>query len=113
MLTGRISLAVLVTFGSFVVAVGMTHAASPSLYQAYCALMICWLLMKDAEKPHDRWLFLAGLIAAGGLDVGIACGVEQMSHVPLGANVYNGPGTPRTDPWPWDDPPRGAVRCRR
>src|SRR5437868_13647534 len=35
---------------------------------------------------------VAGLIAAGGIDVGIACGVEAMSRVPLGANVINGPG---------------------
>ena len=30
---------------------------------------------------------VAGLIAAGAIDVGIACGVEAMSRVPLGANV--------------------------
>src|SRR3954471_20939832 len=35
---------------------------------------------------------VAGLIAAGGMDVGIACGVEAMSRVPLGSNVINGPG---------------------
>src|SRR6266699_1316710 len=35
---------------------------------------------------------VAGLIAAGGVDIGIACGVEAMSRVPLGANVANGPG---------------------
>jgi acetyl-CoA C-acetyltransferase len=52
---------------------------------------------------------IAGLIAAGGADVGIACGVEQMSHVPLGANVYNGPGSPRSEPWPYDDPPNGQF----
>ncbi|HEX6310598.1 MAG TPA: steroid 3-ketoacyl-CoA thiolase [Acidimicrobiia bacterium] len=52
---------------------------------------------------------IAGLIAAGGADVGIACGVEQMSHVPLGANVYNGPGSPRSQPWPYDDPPNGQF----
>jgi acetyl-CoA C-acetyltransferase len=52
---------------------------------------------------------VAGLIAAGGADVGIACGVEQMSHVPLGANVYNGPGSPRSEPWPYDDPPNGQF----
>ena len=40
---------------------------------------------------------VAGLIAAGGADVGIACGVEAMSHVGLGANVINGPGQSRTD----------------
>ncbi len=52
---------------------------------------------------------IAGLIAAGGADVGIACGVEQMSHVPLGANVYNGPGSPKTADWSWDDPPEGQF----
>jgi acetyl-CoA C-acetyltransferase len=51
----------------------------------------------------------AGLIAAGGADVTIGCGVEHMSHVHLGANVMNGPGRPRTDPWPWDDPPNGQF----
>ena len=51
----------------------------------------------------------AGLIAAGGADVTIACGIEQMSHVPLGANVSNGPGNPKTEPWPWDDPPNGQF----
>ena len=29
---------------------------------------------------------IAGLIAAGAIDIGIACGVEAMSRVPLGAN---------------------------
>jgi len=52
---------------------------------------------------------IAGLIAAGGADVGIACGVEQMSHVQLGANVMNGPGHYKTEPWPWDDPPNGQF----
>src|SRR6516225_10163941 len=37
---------------------------------------------------------VAGLIAAGAIDVGIACGVECMSRVPLGANVRPGPGRP-------------------
>ena len=39
----------------------------------------------------------AALIAAGGADVTIGCGVEPMSHVPLGANVINGPGHYKTD----------------
>ncbi|MDT4938816.1 MAG: acetyl-CoA C-acetyltransferase, partial [Pseudonocardiales bacterium] len=29
---------------------------------------------------------IAGLIATGAIDVGVACGVEAMSRVPLGAN---------------------------
>src|ERR687895_2707772 len=34
----------------------------------------------------------AGLIASGAIDVAVACGVESMSRVPLGANTKNGPG---------------------
>ena len=30
---------------------------------------------------------IAGLIATGAIDAGIACGIEAMSQVPLGANV--------------------------
>src|SRR3954452_16621219 len=30
---------------------------------------------------------VAGLISAGAIEVGIACGVEAMSRVPLGANI--------------------------
>ncbi len=52
---------------------------------------------------------VAGLIAAGGMDVGIACGVEAMSRVPLGANVMNGPGFYKTADYPWDDPPNGQF----
>ena len=36
----------------------------------------------------------AGLIAAGVVDVALACGVESMSRVPLGVAVSNGPGRP-------------------
>ena len=36
---------------------------------------------------------IESLIASGRLDVGIACGVEAMSRVGLGANVINGPGS--------------------
>ena len=34
----------------------------------------------------------AGLIASGAIDVAVACGVESMSRVPLGANTKAGPG---------------------
>ena len=47
---------------------------------------------------------VAGLIAAGAIDVGLACGVEMMSRVPLGANVFSGPGVPRPESWSWDSP---------
>jgi len=47
---------------------------------------------------------IAGLIAADAIDVGIACGVEAMSRVGLGANVFNGPGYFQPESWPWDNP---------
>ncbi|HEY2165943.1 MAG TPA: steroid 3-ketoacyl-CoA thiolase [Jatrophihabitantaceae bacterium] len=45
---------------------------------------------------------VAGLIATGAIDVGIACGVEAMSRVPLGAN--RGESSPRPDSWDIDLP---------
>ena len=45
-----------------------------------------------------------GLISSGSIDVGIACGVEAMSRVGLGANVINGPGYFEPAGWPWDTP---------
>ena len=48
--------------------------------------------------------FVANLISAGAIDIGIACGVEVMSRVGLGANVFNGPGKSRPDNFPWDMP---------
>jgi acetyl-CoA C-acetyltransferase len=48
--------------------------------------------------------FVAGLISAGAIDVGIGCGVEAMSRVGLGANAFNGPGRSRPDNFPWDMP---------
>src|SRR5436309_8031634 len=47
---------------------------------------------------------VAGLVAAGAVEVGIACGVEAMSRVGLGMNVFNGPGIPRPDGYPADMP---------
>jgi len=46
---------------------------------------------------------IAGLVAAGAIEIGIACGVEAMSRVPLGANVGT-TGTPKADTWDIDLP---------
>jgi acetyl-CoA C-acetyltransferase len=56
--------------------------------------------------------FIAGLIAAGAIDAGVACGVEMMSRVGLGAAVMGGPGVPRPDDWDFDLPDQftGADR---
>ncbi|MEE8581259.1 MAG: steroid 3-ketoacyl-CoA thiolase, partial [Myxococcota bacterium] len=48
--------------------------------------------------------FVANLIASGAIDVGLACGVEAMSRVPLGAESMNGPGSSRPPEFPWDMP---------
>ncbi len=48
--------------------------------------------------------FVSNLVATGAIDVGIACGIEAMSRVGLGANAYNGPGSSRPDDFPWDMP---------
>ncbi|MFI6042489.1 steroid 3-ketoacyl-CoA thiolase [Nocardia sp. NPDC051321] len=60
---------------------------------------------------------VAGLIAADAIDIGIACGVESMSRVPVGANLTRGPGHYKTRAYVWDDPPDaqfgGAERVAR
>jgi len=48
--------------------------------------------------------FVNNLIAADAIDIGISCGVEAMSRVGLGANVFNGPGSSKPDNFPWDMP---------
>jgi len=47
---------------------------------------------------------IAGLIATGAIDIGIACGVEDMSMVPLGANVGTEAGPRRPASWDIDMP---------
>ncbi|MBP1158872.1 MULTISPECIES: steroid 3-ketoacyl-CoA thiolase [unclassified Rhodococcus (in: high G+C Gram-positive bacteria)] len=47
---------------------------------------------------------IAGLIATGAIDIGVACGVEQMSQVPLGANVGTEAGPRRPASWDIDMP---------
>jgi acetyl-CoA C-acetyltransferase len=58
---------------------------------------------------------VAGLIHAGVIEVGIACGVEMMTRVPLGANIPPGTGTPRAPGWDLDMPDQftGADRIAR
>ena len=48
--------------------------------------------------------FIANLISADAIHSGIACGVEAMSRVGLGANAFNGPGKSRPEEFPWDMP---------
>jgi acetyl-CoA C-acetyltransferase len=75
--------------------------------QAACTTVDC-----QCGSAQQASHFVAGLIHTGAIDVGIACGVEMMSRVGLGANVLSGPGVPRPDDWDVDLPNQfvGAER---
>jgi acetyl-CoA C-acetyltransferase len=71
---------------------GLPHETAATTIDAQCG---------SAQQANN---FIAGLIATGAIDVGIACGVEAMSRVGLGANVINGPGKPKPEDWDLDMP---------
>ncbi len=52
---------------------------------------------------------VSALVAADAVDIGIACGVESMTRVPVGVNLHQGPGHYKTADYPWDDPPRAQF----
>jgi len=56
---------------------------------------------------------ISALVKGGTIDVGIACGLELMSHVGLGANVINGPGYFQPPNWPWDTAPDQFTMAER
>ncbi|MEU3270227.1 steroid 3-ketoacyl-CoA thiolase [Saccharomonospora sp. NPDC006951] len=57
-------------------------------------------------------LLVAGQIAMGALDVGLACGVEVMSRVPLTPKSGRGLGTPRPESWAIDTPDQYTAADR-
>ncbi len=73
------------------------HAGLP--YQTGC-------LTLDAQCGSGQQAvhLIAGLIAAGAISVGVGCGVEVMSRVPLRSNVGTEVGMPRPDSWDIDLP---------
>jgi acetyl-CoA C-acetyltransferase len=73
------------------------HAGLP--YQAGC-------LTLDAQcgSAQQAAHLIAGLIAADAISVGVACGVEAMSRVPLGSNRGTDVGSPRPASWDIDMP---------
>ncbi len=56
---------------------------------------------------------IQGLINSGSIDVGVACGIESMSRVGLGQNVYHGPGYFQPENWPWDTAPDQFTMVER
>jgi acetyl-CoA C-acetyltransferase len=56
---------------------------------------------------------VSSMIRTGSIDIGIACGVEAMSRVGLGMNVYNGPGYFVPESWPWDSTPDQFSSAQR
>ena len=55
---------------------------------------------------------IAGMIATDTIDVGIGCGVETMSRIPLGSTVMHGPGYCWPDDFPWDLPDQFVAAQR-
>ena len=69
------------------------HAGLP--YQVGCMTVDC-----QCGSAQQATHLVAGLIATGAIDAGIACGVEAMSRVGLGANA--GPDRARIRAESWD-----------
>ena len=64
----------------------------------------CLTLDAQCGSAQQAVHLIAGLIAAGAIDVGIGCGVESMSRLGLGANIGTGLGTPKPESWTIDMP---------
>jgi acetyl-CoA C-acetyltransferase len=64
----------------------------------------CMTLDAQCGSAQQAAHLVAGLIAADAIGVGVACGVEAMSRVPLGANVGTDFGKPRPASWQIDMP---------
>ncbi|BCJ41213.1 putative acetyl-CoA acetyltransferase FadA [Actinoplanes ianthinogenes] len=70
---------------------GLPHTTGCATVDAQCG-----------SAQHATHL-IAGLIAAGAIEAGVACGVESMSRVPLRANLGDA-GLPRPGSWDLDLP---------
>ena len=71
---------------------GLPYATAATTVDCQCG---------SAQQANN---FVANLINADAIEAGIACGVEAMSRVGLGANAFNGPGRSRPEEFPWDMP---------
>ena len=64
----------------------------------------CMTLDAQCGSAQHAVHLVAGLIAADAIGVGVGCGVEVMSRVPLRSNVGTLVGSPRPDTWDIDLP---------
>jgi acetyl-CoA C-acetyltransferase len=64
----------------------------------------CVTVDSQCGSAQQATHLIAGLIAAGAIEVGIACGVEAMSRVPLLSNRGVDVGIPRPESWEIDLP---------
>ncbi|MDH6628729.1 acetyl-CoA C-acetyltransferase [Streptomyces sp. LBL] len=90
----------------------VTHAGEQSMNPARTAWLSVGLPYETAATTVDCQCgssqqashMVANMVAAGVIDVGISCGVEAMSRVPLGSGSKHGPGKPFPDEWNVDLP---------
>ncbi len=90
----------------------VTHAGEQSMNPARNAWLTVGLPYETAATTVDCQCgssqqashMVANMVAAGVIDVGISCGVEAMSRVPLGSGSKHGPGKPWPDEWNVDLP---------
>jgi acetyl-CoA C-acetyltransferase len=64
----------------------------------------CFTVDAQCGSAQQATHLIAGLIAAGAIDAGVACGIEAMSRIPLGSNRGTDCGTPRPPTWDIDLP---------
>ncbi|MBB5933231.1 steroid 3-ketoacyl-CoA thiolase [Streptomyces zagrosensis] len=89
-----------------------THAGEQAMNLARNAWLAMGLPYETAATTVDCQCgasqqanhMVANMIASGVIDVGIGCGVEAMSRVPLGSDARHGPGRPWPDTWHVDLP---------
>jgi acetyl-CoA C-acetyltransferase len=73
-------------------AMGLPHSTAATTIDCQCG---------SSQQANN---LVSSMVAGGTVDVGIGCGVEAMSRVPLGANAKSGFGRPRPDEWSLDMP---------
>ncbi|RCG24240.1 steroid 3-ketoacyl-CoA thiolase [Streptomyces diacarni] len=90
----------------------VTHAGEQSMNPARNAWLAAGLPYETAATTVDCQCgssqqanhMVANMVAAGVIDIGIGCGVEAMTRVPLGSGSKHGPGKPWPEEWHVDLP---------